>query len=340
MGKLTTFLNEQTKLFFIFSGILLVLFISFVDLITKDFFVLELYVIPVIFAAWFAGRYAGFFMAFVSGIATFIIDIIETAHHSSPLVHYWNLIMNFSFFMVMAYFVSVLKESMELKSKFTSMVSHELRTPIAVIQEGVSIVRDGLVGDINDRQKELLSAVGLSTRRLTRIINDILDFQKYEAGKMKMVLEENDMNKTIQEAYGGVELLVKEKGLDFIFNMGEDLPEIKFDKDRIIQVIVNLLSNAIKFTDKGSITVSTAKNNDSIQVAVRDTGFGIKPADMPKLFKSFGQVGSPNKHGEKGTGLGLAVSKEIVVNHGGKMWAESEFGKGTTFYFTLPVRQW
>ena len=154
---------------------------------------------------------------------------------------------------------------------------------------------------------------------------------------MKLVLEENDINKVIQEAYKGIELLGKEKGLNFVFNMGKNLPEIKFDKDRIIQVIINLLSNAMKFTEKGSIAVSTTKNGNNIQVAVRDTGCGIKPGDMPRLFKSFEQLGESNKHGRKGTGLGLAISKEIIVRHGGKIWAESEPGKGTVFYFTLPI---
>jgi len=339
MRKIITYLNERSKSFFISLGILFILFIAVVDFLTKDFFVLEFYIIPIVLVTWFAGRNAGFFMALVSAIGEIALDIIETPHHISPLVHCWNFFMNFSFFLIIVYFLNILKESMELKSKFASTVSHELRTPLSVIKEGISMVRDGFYGGINDKQEDLLSVVAINANRLNQLINDILDFQKYESGKMKLVFEKNDINKVVQEAYRGVELLVKEKSINFVFNMGEDLPKIKFDKDRIIQVIVNLLGNAIKFTEKGSITVSTTKNGNSIQVAVRDTGCGIKPEDMLRLFKSFEQLGGPNKRGEKGTGLGLAISKEIIMSHGGKAWVDSEFGKGTTFYFTLPIRQ-
>ena len=226
---------------------------------------------------------------------------------------------------------------MEIKSKFTSMVSHELRTPVAVIQEGVNMVREGFCGDINDKQKELLDVVGMNAHRLIRLINDILDFERYGSGKMKFVLEENDINKVVRETYKGVELLGKEKGVNFIFDLDNGLPKIKFDKSRIMQVITNLLDNAVKFNDKGDVTVSTARNGSDIQVTVRDSGYGIKPEDMPKLFKSFERFGESYKRGIKGTGLGLVISKEIITRHGGKIWAESEPGKGTTFYFTLPV---
>jgi len=337
MGKLIKYLYNRPKSFFIFSGLLFTILISAIDLLTKDFFVLEFYIIPVVLAAWFAGRNAGFFMAFFCAIATLVLDIIESPHHTSFLVHYWNLFMNFGFFLIIVYFLTVLKETLELKSKFTSTVSHELRTPIAVISEGIDLVRDGSLGDISHKQKDILNMASMNVHRLNCLISDILDFQKFESGKMKMFFEENDINKVVQEAYRGVELLGKEKGLGFIFNLDGDLPKIKFDKDRIIQVITNLLGNAIKFTEKGSITIGTKKNGNNIQVAVQDTGCGIKPGDMPRLFRSFEQLEESNKGGEKGTGLGLVMSKEIIVRHGGKIWAESEFGRGTVFYFILHV---
>ena len=158
MKKLINYLNKQSKFFFIFSGVALTVLISIIDFLTNDFFVLEFYIIPVVVVSWFAGRYTGFFMAFVIGIATLALDIIESPHHTSCLVHYWNFFMNFNFFLIIVYFLTILKEALELKSKFTSTVSHELRTPIAVIQESINIVRDGLLGDINDKQKDILSA--------------------------------------------------------------------------------------------------------------------------------------------------------------------------------------
>jgi len=337
MRKLIGYLEQQSKVFFVFLGILLTLLICVIDFLTKDFFVFEFYIIAIVIVTWFAGRNAGFFMALISAIGEIILDIIETPYHSNPLIHWWNFFMNFSFFLIIIYFLIGLKNALEIRSKFTSTVSHELRTPVSVIKEGIRMTKDGLCGDVNDEQKDMLNTVLMNANRLGCLIDDILDFQKYESGKMKLVFAKNDMNKIVQDAYKGIELLGKEKGLNVVFNMSEDLPKIKSDKDRITQVIINLLSNAIKFNDKGTITVSTTKNGGNVQVAVQDTGCGIKPEDISRLFKSFEQVGASNKQGEKGTGLGLVISKEIIVLHGGKIWAESGLNKGTTFYFTLPI---
>jgi len=337
MKKLIKYLNRQSKFFFIFLGVLLTLLISAIDFLTKDFFVLEFYIIPVVLVTWFAGRNTGFFMAFVGAIAALALDIIETPYQSSFLIHYWNLFMNLGFFLMVVYFLTVLKEALELKSKFTSTISHELRTPFSVIKEGINMVREGLCGDVNDKQKNMLNIALMNVNRLGRLINDILDFQKFESGKMKLTFEENDINKIVQEAYRGIELLGKEKGINFVFNIDKNLPKIKSDKDKIIQVLTNLIDNAVKFTEKGSITVTATKNRNNIQVAVQDTGCGIKPEDTPRLFRSFEQLGESNKHEKKGTGLGLVISKEIIVRHGGKIWAKSELGKGTVFYFTLPI---
>lgn len=339
MRNLITYLSKQSKLFFILLGILLAILVGIIDIATLDFSMFGLYLIPIVITTWFSGRMAGNIVAFVTAVSEIIGDIAITPQHSSHWVHYWNFFMNFSVFLLVVYFLLRLKESMEIKSKFTSTVSHELRTPLSVIKESINMVREGLYGSINDKQENSLNTAARNANRLNLLINDILDFQKFESSKMKFVFEENDINEVVQEAYKGIEVLVKEKGINFVFDMGRDLPKIKFDKDRIIQVITNLLGNAIKFTDKGTITVSTTKNGSNVQVAVQDTGRGIKPVDMPKLFKSFEQLGASSKRGEKGTGLGLAISKDIIVNHGGKIWAESEFGIGTVFCFTLPIME-
>ena len=152
-------------------------------------------------------------------------------------------------------------------------------------------------------------------------------------------MQENDINEVINEVHKVMTPVVEEKGLDFKIKLDEKLPKIKFDKDKIIQVLTNIVNNAIKFTEKGSIMISVNedKKSNTVDISVKDTGPGIKKEDLPRLFGRYEQLGGPKERKWGGTGLGLAISKEIINRHNGKIWAESEFGKGTTFYLTLPV---
>jgi signal transduction histidine kinase len=131
---------------------------------------------------------------------------------------------------------------------------------------------------------------------------------------------------------------VKKNGIDLQLALDNTLPKALFDNDKIIQVLTNLISNAMKFTEKGSIAISTRRIENAIRVSVCDTGCGIKQEDMPKLFQQFQQLASGGNRKTGGTGLGLAISKDIVEKHGGRIWVESEFGKGTTFHFLLPIK--
>lgn len=227
-----------------------------------------------------------------------------------------------------------LEQALKIKSDFTSNVSHELRTPLVAIKEGVAIVLEGLTGDINPDQKKFLEAASKNTDRLTRLINNILDFQKLEAGKMSFKMEEDDINEVVKEIKESTAIIADKKGLRFILNLEENLPKIKFDREKIGQVLINLINNAIKFTEKGSIAVATSRTDQFIRVEVVDTGGGIKKEDIPRLFQQYEQL----QRAPGGTGLGLVICKEIIKAHGGKIWAESEPGVGSTFYFTLPFK--
>ncbi|MDD4183703.1 MAG: HAMP domain-containing sensor histidine kinase, partial [Candidatus Omnitrophica bacterium] len=230
-----------------------------------------------------------------------------------------------------------LKEAAELKSHFTSMVSHELRTPLAAIKESISIVMDQTAGPLNDDQKDFLDISKRNVDRLARLINDVLDYQKLESGKFEFHIQENDMNEIIKEVKNTMIHVAKDKSLNIELNLDENLPKIKCDKDKIIQVLTNLISNAIKFTEKGAITIISEKGDNVIEIKVKDTGIGIKNEDLPRLFRAFEQLerGKDRKTGS--TGLGLAISREIIEKHRGKIWVESEFGQGSVFHITLPV---
>jgi len=234
-------------------------------------------------------------------------------------------------------YASELKASTEIRSRFTSMVSHELRSPLSAIKEGVSIVLEGLVGSLSDQQKSLLTMSKRNIDRLARLINNVLDFQKIEAGKMEYNIRVNNIKDVIQEVSNTMGILAKERNLVFTTDVGCDIPDIEFDRDKIIQVLINLVGNAIKSTEKGKIAINAKRDNDEIHITVEDTGMGISKEDLEKLFRPFEQLTFSARRQKGGTGLGLAISKEMVLAHDGKIWAESEEGKGSIFHFTLPI---
>ncbi len=236
-------------------------------------------------------------------------------------------------------YLKQVREQAEVKSQFVSTVSHELRTPLTTMKEGVSIVLDGIAGEINNKQKHFLDIIRRNIDRLARFLNDVLDFQKLEAGKMEVDMRSNNMNEVVEEVVETMSSLANEKGLDLIAKLDETMPAVDFDKDRIIQVLINLVGNAIKFTDTGNITIATAKADDTVRISVHDTGPGIKKENLPRLFHEFEQLSDTNERKTGGSGLGLAISRRIIEEHNGKIWAESESGKGATFYFELPVQE-
>lgn len=225
------------------------------------------------------------------------------------------------------------------KEAFLSMVSHELRTPLAVIMEGIKIVTDGSCGPINDEQKEYLATAERNVDRLGRLINDVLDLQKIDAGMTRFNVEKGDINKLVREIQQAMAPVAEKKGLKFEVSFCQDILEIEFDSDKITQVLTNLTNNAIKFSEKGSILISVEKGNNYVKVSVKDNGFGIKPEDLPRLFGRFEQISAGNQRKPGGTGLGLAICKEIIENHKGRIWVESEAGKGSVFSFILPIKE-
>jgi len=231
-----------------------------------------------------------------------------------------------------------LAEAMETKSQFISMVSHELRTPLTGIKEGISIVLDGSAGEVNKDQKEFLDLAKRNVDRLSRLINDVLDYQKLEAGKMVFSLKENDVNLLVDEVIRIMSPVAKSKNLYIEAHIAEGLPNAIFDKDKITQVLINLVNNAIKFTDAGGIVISASQEGESILFSVKDTGLGIKKEDISKLFKGFSQLEAGRERKKGSTGLGLAISQKIVKEHKGEIWVESEPGKGSDFKFRMPIK--
>jgi PAS domain S-box-containing protein len=237
-----------------------------------------------------------------------------------------------------------LKDLDKLKDSFLSTVSHELRTPLTSIKSFSEILLN--YDEDKETQKEFLNIINEESNRLTRLINDFLDLSKIEAGRMQWENAELSLAEVIQTALNATHALALKTNLKVDTIFAPDLPTIQGDKDRLVQVVTNLLSNAIKFTPEGGRVRVKAqllngskpeKDQEMVMVSVTDSGIGIAPKDHESIFEKFKQVGDTLSGKPKGTGLGLPICKEIVEHYGGRLWVESELGKGSTFSFTLPV---
>lgn len=224
----------------------------------------------------------------------------------------------------------------KLKSDFLSTVSHELRTPVAIMREGVSLCLDGIAGELNETQKELLTHTLDNVDRLSTLISDLLDVSKIESGKVKLSRSSINLSEIIDGVYKRYEPQCKDKDLKFVKNMPKGPVSLYADHEKIDQIYDNLMSNAIQFTKKGGeIKMHVIEKRDVVECQFTDTGIGIEKKNLPKLFSKFQQFGRTEGPGYKGTGLGLSIIKGLIDLHDGKIWVDSEFGKGTTFSFTL-----
>ena len=224
----------------------------------------------------------------------------------------------------------------QLKSDFVNAVSHELRTPLTTIRESISQVLDGILGETTPEQREFLSICLEDVDRLKRIIDNLLDISKLEAGKIRLKREEVD----IVSLAKGVSAVFYPKAKSMNLEIRENFPGQKVmvyaDKDALIQVFTNLVGNAFKFTNQGLVTIAVNDERDYVECSVSDTGRGISEEDLPKVFGKFQQFSVAGGPGEKGTGLGLSISKGIVDLHHGKIWVESKLNAGAKFTFRLP----
>jgi signal transduction histidine kinase len=243
------------------------------------------------------------------------------------------------------------------KSQFLANVSHELRTPLTSVVGFTKIVRKRLDDVVWPALQATTASAGLPPDpkldravrqvgenleimvaegdRLTALINDVLDLEKIEAGRMEFRLEPLDIGQVLDQATAATAALFETTGLELRRQVPSGLPEVLGDRHRLIQVVINLLSNAVKFTPSGSITVRVAAAPEQVVVSVADTGVGITPEDRDRVFEQFAQSGDTLSETPRGTGLGLAICRQIVEQHGGRIWLESEVGAGSTFSFSL-----
>ncbi len=232
-----------------------------------------------------------------------------------------------------------LQEVDKMKSDFFSSMSHELRTPLTSIREGINLLQEGVGGVTTDNQNRLLAILTSESDRLINLVNSHLDLSKMEAGMMAYDFQEGSLGPLIETVVMEMVPLVEAKKMSLEARLSKELPHVKMDHERILQALRNLIGNALKFTHEGGrVTVSARLANSEIEVSVADTGPGISKEDLALIFEKFRQAPFKDSGKKtKGTGLGLTIVKHIITAHGGRVWAESQLGKGSTFFFLLPA---
>lgn len=226
----------------------------------------------------------------------------------------------------------------KVKSDFFSSMSHELRTPLASIKEGTNLLLEDMGDGATAKQKKLLGIIDEESGRMIELVNSLMDLSKMEAGMMAFNLVPADIVPLLNRAIAEAEILSSSKGIAFVREFGAGLPDAGLDAERMLQALRNLIGNAVKFTPNGgTITVSARVSGRDLEVSVSDTGPGIPAESLVSIFEKFQQVPLADSYKIKGTGLGLAIVKHIITAHGGKVWAESGPGQGSSFIFALPV---
>lgn len=223
--------------------------------------------------------------------------------------------------------------------EFLAVVSHELRTPIHVMMGFLRILQRGLGGPLTEAQQGYLDKAMGVAEVLSRLVNDILDMSQVRAGAFRVQPEPCDARSLIRDCVSDMRPLAAQKGVELVMDVPEDLPAVRADLARLGQVLINLVSNGIKFTPAGGrVTVSARVDAQAFHLSVRDTGVGIPPTELPRLFQPFTQLDMSLTRQVGGAGIGLSISKAIVEAHGGSIGVTSQTGEGSTFYFTLPGR--
>jgi signal transduction histidine kinase len=317
------------------------------------------YVVPIALWTWFLGRGFGW-VASILCLGLWIAgDYYFTARDVRWGVVFWNAGVIFCFFIIILLTLDALKKNfvqerknnavllrsyedikklMDIKSRFVAMASHEIRTPLAAMTEAAELIEKKTEGLLDAQQKRLLEIMRSSTDRLLRLVNEMLDFSKTELGTRQFHIDKHLINQSVREAVDLYEPIAKKKSLTLTCELDDRIPETYYDADSVAQVLSNLIHNAIKCTEEGTVTVRTQLSGPRVMVAVQDTGYGIAEEDMDKVFQPF-QLFSHGGHPSiAGAGLGLVISKQLIERQQGKIGVVSRPGKGTQFYFSLPLR--
>ena len=336
-------INKLVRYLVIFIGFLIVaLFFTIDKYISHHPALIIFYVIPVSLVTWFSGAKAGVFISLCSITAWLSHHniVYVKSLYTYPIFFYINMTARTSFLFIVVYVLQRLKTALKheeelnrLKSSFVANVSHELKNPLAVINEALSLILEDVGGVTSPEQKDIIKTAKRNIERLIRLVTDLLDISKMEAGKIELKRDKVDMAALVNEILKYHEVEIFKKGLVLKKDIKQDAGFAWADKDKLAEVVINLLSNAIKYTSSGSISVLLTGTTQDVRFEIIDTGPGMPKKDLEKIFDKYVRVTAEKR---EGTGSGLSIAKDIIELHKGKIWAESTVGKGSRFIFTLP----
>jgi signal transduction histidine kinase len=366
-AKLDELFKQHKEVTLVTAAILLIL-VAFIDYITGvDFSFSIFYLFPISVVAWYVGLRAGVLASVAGAVLWFIVDSVLGEHlYENPAAGYWNTLVRFGFFIIVTVTLSRLRSSLEairshtdeltmayteldrarkeqliMKDQILSHVSHELRTPLASVHQFITILLDGLAGEIRKEQKDYLQIALQNVNQLNKMIDDLLESARADSGKWHFKPEPMNLQVILEGLVQTFDSAAVGKKITLAIEVGQNLPSLLADPDRVRQVLLNLLDNALKFTPEGgAIRVRAGvfeQDPAFVCISVADTGPGISPEDQEKLFQRLYQKDEASASSRKGLGLGLYICKEIVSRHKGTIWVASQPGRGSTFFFTLPV---
>ena len=261
-------------------------------------------------------------------------NAISTFHSLSDALNYKNMNLQTTLD-ALSVAHNKLQEYDKNKTNFLSNVSHELRTPLSSIRSYSEILLN--YDDIDsDTCREFIQIINSESERLSALVNEVLDLVKIESGKLELNISPVNADFLLKESEKIIKPMASDKGLLLVLKYDEKLPDVRGDRNQLIQVLVNLLNNAVKFTNTGTITLGARQSGEFVEFSISDTGEGIFPEEKEVIFDEFYRISEVVENRPKGSGLGLSISKKIVEYHGGKIWVDSTLGEGSTFYFTIP----
>jgi signal transduction histidine kinase len=329
------FFNKQSKLILTLSGLLLVVAIGIFDYLTGPVFSsLIAYLAPIIFVTRFSGRIPGIFISIISALIWLLTDIISSPDHFFIIANFWNLAEKLGIFIIIIFILLKIEQKEEEKKNMLSMIAHDMKNPTLVAKGFVARLVKGKAGPLTESQEKYVGIINNELTRLERLILEFLDYSRLEAKKFKLDLAPLDVVVNLKNHIAAIWVEANNKQIHLSLDSPADNILLVFaDIVQFDRLVRNLLSNAINYTETGgSITVKIHAEKKLILVQVIDTGNGIPAEHIQHIFDPFYRL--KNDHG--GIGLGLPIVKAIVKAHKGKIWVESEPGKGSTFSFTLP----
>jgi signal transduction histidine kinase len=234
------------------------------------------------------------------------------------------------------------KEANQAKTEFMDIAAHDLKLPMTSIKGYSKLLQMGAGGPLSEKQKDFLGVISNNVDRMDRLVKDLLDISRIDAGRIRLEIENVQMRDVINDVIESVQTQIENKNLILKLDVADNLPELRADYSRMVQIMTNFVSNAYKYTPEGGSILVMARpcNNGTLQgvtVTIKDTGYGISAEDQAKLFTKFFRSSDQNIREEPGTGLGLSITKSMIEAHGGELVFESELGAGTSFTFTMPL---